>query len=289
MIKLDNKEIEIELHTSVAEVSLSDYCDFINLEEKFIRSEDEDIEVAMVEMINILVPNANELPFSTGVEGIYNSLSLENVYVYYIDLFNNYFQKHIDGCISQILNKDAEDRNEFDEEILKLHKANLSIFDKCLLAVKITEHYNSDFKVDENTLSFVHDGDTFYLSGKNFKDYITGNGFTAGEVTVVKEFRRRLIENAEINDIYETGTMQFRLRLHDLAVLCRLENEKLPYDVTKRNDLISKRMKRFQDIPMDIAYNLVFFLTYQFQSLVEEAIFQDTLTATKRSLQANRV
>lgn len=275
MITLQTKDFDIKLHSSIDEISLNDFCDFMNAESIWMNAEIENKDELFVKMAMVFVPNANLLPFDSGSEDVMESLSLINVYIYYIDLLNGYFMEVIDDCLKELRLKDSEYLDEFESDIVETDVSKLSIVDKSNLAISITEHYRSDITVKDNNLSFEHNNETYLISGKLVNDYLQGNSFTAGEVATVKDFRRRLSEAESEKETPETGTLMFKLRLHDLAVLARKENEVLPFDISERTKLLNERMVLFQDLKMDLVFNISFFLTSLSKVIIQKAIIKD--------------
>lgn len=117
--------------------------------------------------------------------------------------------------------------------------------------------------------SFVIDwkGRTYQIHKDESARTLLDIPLTAGEVVTAMEFQRRAIEVEKRKGDSE-GNMAFALGMREMAVLCRRENEVLPYRKKELSEFIIRRAKIFEDLPMDIVLSVRFFLlngliTYQ--------------------------
>lgn len=81
--------------------------------------------------------------------------------------------------------------------------------------------------------------------------------YTVGEVIEVQEFNRKFGKQIEKGDL--EGNLAFSLGLHELAVILRKHNERLPVNKKDRASFIKKRVNLFKTLPMTTVIDVRYF------------------------------
>lgn len=311
MIKLTTDKGIFNVHSLVSETTHSQFCDFCTHDSRVLNDVDDDKDVHMLNAVKFLVSNADELPMYSGgadkptyTVNIFERLSVHDLYLYYVSLFNNYFDSVILPVLTQL---DIEKLTEHQLAILGGLKVALSVSDKATALMAFTE-YIDGCEVVDGGYRFEYKGDWYSISSDQVANYFGGNNYIAGEVVEVKEFRRKLYQKSK-DPNFDTGEMMFKIDIHDVAVLARksleiapaptpeismwrkfwgtpkylgepkaerYKTEKLPYDKLKRESFINERMIHFQDLPTDVVFNVCFFLINSLQNAIIHQIIQDS-------------
>lgn len=270
MIILETNGKEYTLPSHVSEITLSQYIDFQEHEMKFVK---ENQFSCLLDAVNcIVIEDVSDLQIKGDSDDVMEDVSVISIYLYLINLLNDYLEDILNQAKEVLILSEDDQAKEY---VKRIDNANHHI-QKMNIAMELS---NYGFGADgvmyyEDLLSFNYKGDDYSVSKKFVGDILVGNEISAGEFAVINEYRRNLSEREVDNDIPEQGMLMYKLRLHDVAVLCRKKDEVLPSTKKDLQAFINSRMLHFQELPMDVAYNVCFFLTSTYAMLLQKEHLQ---------------
>lgn len=114
---------------------------------------------------------------------------------------------------------------------------------------------------DKDSYRFDYQGETFEIPYYRASAYVKGltnrPDIKVGEITEVLEMNRI---KAELVAQDKTGSEWFTLVIHKVATLARKPGEELPEDPAELRTLLAERTHFFQDIDLETALDMAFFL-----------------------------
>jgi len=268
MLTITEGDVSMKVHESCSEVSYSSYIDFIKTQKRFLESDDE--HLGLLEAIEYLTEVPKNLPIGSheDVLNVYSGegvFSLWSIYYHYLILFNDFMDDSIEMLKRGI---NADRLTEEEKKLLEIDTSNLILDTKLELALLFSGNLGRD-RIDDMQFSFKHKGDRYFVGQSDFNSLYNSGKVTVGEIMAINDIRaagKRAME--DIND--DNGALSFEISIREVAILARLKGEKLPLSRNDYDRFVNERMKVFEDIPMDIYFNLCFFLTLiTIKSLVE--------------------
>lgn len=220
--ELDGQSLWIDLPMSVNEIAFSSFCDFRTDEDRYFQfMRDGDHEAAVVSFVETL---------STMVDGDLQSLPL------------------------------ATHAKEFDERV-EAKKLIVPGDDLTLNAIYAHLHVLMNTYTPESipkTFTLTKDGIGFEVTKGKAAAMVSNTPLTTGEVLETLEYQRRSLTAKDTLKL-ATGNIDFTLGLTEFAILVRKPGEKLPRG-KKLERFIAQRMEIFKTLPLNLVFDLRFFL-----------------------------
>ena len=116
-------------------------------------------------------------------------------------------------------------------------------------------------------LNFEHEGEQYYLQGKEGAQWITQAPFTVEEVMLVLDTDELIDKRIKEQGGDPYGANWYTRDLMLMAILCRKKNERLPIDIVERTHFIDKRAREFAELTMDKVLAVTFFLNRIYSEL----------------------
>lgn len=117
---------------------------------------------------------------------------------------------------------------------------------------------------------------TYLLNSTGFNKVLSGNSFTSGEIIEALEFERLL--GKKIKETMDLdGNLSFTLSMHQLAIFLRPKGISLPSKPRARSMFLTKYQNIFQDVPVNVVFDIGFFLTSSFKNYVQIEISNSSL------------
>ena len=114
------------------------------------------------------------------------------------------------------------------------------------------------FQYDENKTGFQLDGETYHYPPAAINPFSTQRDYMKGTRVIDS------IEAMQFEMYYrQLGESRWAVLPHVAAILCKKEGEQLPLKSSEREQWIADRAKLFEQLPMDEALNIAFFLITQ--------------------------
>lgn len=121
---------------------------------------------------------------------------------------------------------------------------------------------------------------TYVINAQKALDLLIDTSFTGGEVLTLLEFRRhRLNEIKKTGDL--DGNIEFKLGIHEMAILLREEGTQLPMNRAALVNYIDKQGDVFRRLPLSVVLSVRFFLIFIIKEYLITKITDISLTHLK--------
>lgn len=289
MLKLQTNENEyLEIRTDCTEIRVDEFICFRKFSEEMAQkvSNGETGHNEMLKCVREFHPEIDdnfdfELPedidrnlfeelfiidLSTG------SLSIERLYVHYVNMFKMFWLHECYGAVT--LDKFKESQSED--------------FNTVLAAIRLSDNVNEiqkyglylsqllkNWEVDSRKLAFQINRIEFGIDLGKLEKYTGAKAFTVGEVAEVNYYKSIELDNDS------SGQIELRKSLSVIAILARKKNEKLPSNEFKLRKLMDKRIRQLEGMSVYHYFLITFFLTTHMQRLLESQITKSILKESK--------
>jgi len=250
----DNGEIgTLDVPFHPAERTFEQFCDFRNDEGKYIQMtkkgekfEISDVMNQVVKMLSNLVEgDLMQIPFRHGSESI-------------AELFEKGYK----------LTPDTENNGL---SVLRIY-AHITTSFNTYAPASIPDH----FEIKQGEVSFI-------CEPMEAAKKMVGMAYTTGQVIEVMEYQRRFVKTMnEKGHELGVGNMDFSLGMTEIALLCPMKGEKLPSDRHELDIWLGERRKVLRAVPLNVIFDLRFFLLNGLLTLKQIRITNFSLKASRR-------
>lgn len=122
----------------------------------------------------------------------------------------------------------------------------------------------------------------YVLPVQMVRGLIEANTLTAGEfieMQYLAELNKRVTSGYADVD----GNMQYRIGLSQMAVLLKKEGESVPSQKSERDAWLSARCREMKDIPLDVYFDVCFFLSLHLKRSLRDQIIKHTSKVRSKS------
>lgn len=309
LIQLEDGELDLPLQT-LESTTLSMFIDFRKADQKgwdHIRSQEGDYDLLdldeyRIEAVLMMYPKFtdeqkelfhqieyqldDDLDIYKGIFrlSVGEPISIERLYVHYFNMFNTLYFEILETALKSM---PLEKLNDRDKGIVESMKSNASTLDERFTRLLQFSELFGTCKLGKEILSFEYKDETFYVQQKDIERLYAKQNYTAGEVIARNEIRKQCQER--ISRLGDTdGLYEMEMSCKELAILCRKENEKLPYFRIEQKKFINMRADFFAEIPMMQYYPIVFFWILTWRRLDMIPSTEHFLKTSIKGLEGNR-